>query len=66
MQPYISIVCQNDGHHIALEYAKLVSELNLPILVNFPSEEKYEIASNADQFLGPLCGNDIDIISERI
>ena len=53
MQPYVSIICQDEGHAVALEYAKLVSEAQIPVLVNFPNAEGYPVASSPNQFLGP-------------
>src|SRR3954465_4725606 len=66
MQPYVSIVCQDDGHEVALEYAKLVNEANIPILVNFPNAEGYPVASSPEQFLGPRTAALILILSRDV
>jgi hypothetical protein len=66
MQPYVSIVCQEGGHAVALEYAKLVGEAGLPILVNFPNAEDYLVASNPEQFLGPRTAALILILSRDV
>jgi len=66
MQPYVSIVCQDGGHAIALEYAKLVTESGIPLLVNFPSDEKYPVASGPEQLLGQHTAALIVILSKDV
>ncbi|WP_272010573.1 hypothetical protein [Roseovarius sp. ZX-A-9] len=63
MTPYISIICQQEGHKVANEYAKLTKEVGLPVLVNFPSLEGFEQANSSQQLVNPSVGAVILVIS---
>lgn len=63
MAPIISIICQEGGHAVALEYAKIVSAAGLPLLVNFPSVEGFLSTTQASQLINGRTGAAIVIVS---
>lgn len=48
MSSSVSIICVNDGHEVALQYADLLDRAGISIVVNFPSSNDYPVANTGD------------------
>jgi hypothetical protein len=66
MYQAISIVCQEGGHKTALEYARLLKGLSIPLHANFPNGDGIPIAEDATQLINDRTAALVVILSSDI
>lgn len=63
MPPIITLLCQQGGHAQALDYAKLITNAGIPLIVNFPSVDGYTHTAEAHRLVNPRVGAVVLIVS---